>query len=280
MAKKKQKKKCFVVTPIDDDGSLIRRGTDGLIDAVIRPVLEEDFEVIVPHKIPKPGSITKQVIEHLLEDELVLVNLTGLNPNVMYELAVRHAKRLPVVTLAEDGTKLPFDIWDERTIFYRNDMRGVEELKPRLSQTVEAAMEEKEPDNPIYRVATKIVIAESTETTNLVEYIEDRMNRMERVIRDSVVSSHRGPDRHRVFMTQPPLNNFQQFLAIGDVRAMKLILDEISNYKSVISCEAQNTSKGMVFDIETDSDYIPSSDLRRIASKHGVKIRETKLGSS
>lgn len=146
------KKKCFVITPVGEDRSEIRRKADGLISAVIKPVLEKlNIEPVVPHEMNMPGSITTQLIKSILNHELVIANLTGLNPNVMYELAVRHAKRLPVVCVVEEGTELPFDIKLERVIFYEDNMFSVESLKDRLENTIIEALKDKKPDNPIYR---------------------------------------------------------------------------------------------------------------------------------
>ena len=174
-------KKCFIATPLGMDGSDIRRKAEGVIDAVLRPILKEfEYEVIAPHEIDKPGSITIQVIEHLLHDELVIANLTDLNPNVMYELAVRHATRLPVICIAERGTKLPFDIASERTIFYSDDMAGVEALKTDLGGMLKGALEEKDPDNPIYRAQESFELKKVVIENDAQKVIVDQLNAIER----------------------------------------------------------------------------------------------------
>ena len=118
------KKRCFIITPIGNDNDSIRRHIDGIIDAAIKPALEPDYEVVAAHKITETGTITKQIIKEIYHDELAIANLTGNNPNVMYELAVRYCLGKPVLTIAEKGTSLPFDVMPERTIFYINDPKG------------------------------------------------------------------------------------------------------------------------------------------------------------
>ena len=89
---------------------------------------------MVAHKISEPGSITKQVISEIYDSKLVIANLTNRNPNVMYELALRHAIGKPAIMIAEKGTLLPADIITQRTIFYQNDAKGVLELRDELKK--------------------------------------------------------------------------------------------------------------------------------------------------
>jgi len=178
----KSTKKCFFITPIGDEKSAIRRDTDGLIESVIRPVLTDlKIELFIPHNLPNPGSITNQVINHLLSDDLTIANLTTLNPNVMYELAVRHATGLPIVVIALSGTNLPFDISDERTIFYTNDFSGVNSLKTKLQPFIKNALKDKDPDNPILRVKSTNVMKEVF-ASDKNEFILDRLNSIQNLV--------------------------------------------------------------------------------------------------
>jgi nucleoside 2-deoxyribosyltransferase len=182
-----KKKTCFIVTPIGQSNTNTRRAAEGVIDAVIEPLLiEEGFTVEVAHRMANSGSITKQVIQAILTADLVIANLTELNPNVMYELAVRHAVGKPVIQICEVDTKLPFDINDERTVFYTNDMLGVVELKNSISKMLSSAMTETKPDNPIYRVTTEIKLLESLSVEGsehgLEKYLIKRLDSLERAI--------------------------------------------------------------------------------------------------
>lgn len=176
-------KKCFIITPIGSDDSPIRRATDGVIDAVIIPALKElgfqERNIKVAHRMPNPGSINRQVITSVLEDDLVVANLTGLNPNVMYELAIRHAAKKSVVQICESETQLPFDISDERTIKYVNDFAGSIDLKNRFIEIVSIALEEKEPDNPIYRIIGNNSILKDVAVNDVSKYILQRLDAFE-----------------------------------------------------------------------------------------------------
>lgn len=78
-----------------------------------------------------------------------VADLTGGNPNVYYELSVRHGAQLPVALIAEDGTKLPFDISQSRVIFFdHTDLDSAGKAREQLQAQIEASLTGT-PDNPI-----------------------------------------------------------------------------------------------------------------------------------
>lgn len=141
------KKICFVIAQIGAEGSPERARSDQVFRHIIKVVIEpRGYEPLRADHLGKPGLITSQIVEHLLEDPLVIADLTGSNPNVYYELAIRHAVRKPVVLLASQGERLPFDVAPSRTIrFDHHDLDSVANCIQELSKQVEAA--EKDPDD-------------------------------------------------------------------------------------------------------------------------------------
>ncbi len=166
-------KTCFIITPIGSSESSIFRHINGVIKNVIRPILlENEFaDIKAAHEISEPGSINTQLINRIVHDDLVIANLTGNNPNVMYELCLRHVVAKPIIHICEYGTTLPFDIKDNRTIFYRNDMLGAEELKENLREVMGVLNYKKEyKDNPIYNaIKIKRLLDIDTETSGTPE---------------------------------------------------------------------------------------------------------------
>ena len=110
-------KKCFFIAPIGQEDSEIRKRSDQIFSYVIDKAAKQlGYKAIRGDHIPQPGIINSQVIEHLIEDEVAIADLTGKNPNVYYELAIRHGVNKPVINIKDVSESLAFDIVGMRTI--------------------------------------------------------------------------------------------------------------------------------------------------------------------
>ena len=163
--KTKDKKTCFVVTPIGKPDSEIRRHIDGIINIAIEPALGDEYLVEAAHTYFNSTSITKQVYQKLYDCDLVIANLTDLNPNVMYELGIRFCFGKPTVLIAKKDTKLPFDINEQRTFFYIDDALGMLELR----ESIEKIKETINPDrieSPIHDALKEVELFKQLNTEN------------------------------------------------------------------------------------------------------------------
>lgn len=79
-------KKCFVISPIGEEGSEVRKKADQVFKYIISPVCETcEFEPIRVDKVNQVDSINQTIIDYVLNSELVIADITGHNPNAFYE---------------------------------------------------------------------------------------------------------------------------------------------------------------------------------------------------
>lgn len=122
---------CFYITPIGADDSQERKHSDLFMSSLVQPALEElGLTVVRADQIGEPGMITSQVLEYLKRSRLAIADLSYLNPNVFYEVALRHALRLPVVQVIRKADRLPFDVNQARTLVI--DTSDIYTLVPKL----------------------------------------------------------------------------------------------------------------------------------------------------
>ncbi|MGE9311635.1 hypothetical protein ACLOAU_08315 [Niabella sp. CJ426] len=154
---------CFYITPIGEENSEQRKHSDLFLEAIVEPALKQiDLEVKRADHIDKPGTITKQIIEYISKAKLVIADLSYHNPNVFYELALRHAFRLPTVQIIRKADRIPFDLNQTRTITI--DTTDIYSLVPKIetyrseiaNQVRQVLSDPDAVDNPIVTVFPKL----------------------------------------------------------------------------------------------------------------------------
>lgn len=133
-------KKCFVVTPIGNEGTEIRKRADQVFKYIISPVCEEmEFEPIRVDMVNQADSITQTILDYLNSAELVIADMSGHNPNAFYEMGYRVAIGKPMIHLKDKSEKIPFDVAGIRAFDYDlSDLDSVAAIKERLTKTIQA----------------------------------------------------------------------------------------------------------------------------------------------
>lgn len=129
-------KRCFFVSPIGSETSPERLNSDIVMEYILRPVLNPlGYEVMRADQDPAPMMV-RSILKDLLESDLVIADITGGNPNVFYEIAVRHCVGKPCITLLKKAEKAPFDVFGIKYISYDQAApdvaRTCEQLKARI----------------------------------------------------------------------------------------------------------------------------------------------------
>ena len=174
-------KKCFVVSPIGQEGSGVRKRADQVFKYIISPVCEEaGFEAIRVDKVNQADSITQTIIDYLINSELVIADITGHNPNAFYEMGYRASTGRPMIHLKEKNENIPFDIAGIRAFDYDlSDLDSVEEVKSRLIKTIGAlSFEEQSYQNEDGKIAFKESQNDISQLISILYEIQDEISQL------------------------------------------------------------------------------------------------------
>ena len=184
-------KACFVIMSIRKKGTDEHRHFLAIYEQAIKPVAEKHGYVVTrADEIQESGNITRDIIVPLARDSLVIADLTDLNPNVFYELGVRHALQGigTIMLLDTQRTEdVPFDLKPYRFIEYTGDLIGITQLREGLDRyllELETTDADKK-DNPVHdwlKVLPTNILAQVTGSAEegLRERIADLSKRVAR----------------------------------------------------------------------------------------------------
>ncbi len=135
------KKTCFVIMPIGDANldrakfELFKEIYEDIIKPAVRRSLT-DCDCIRADEIKEVGSIVRDIVSQLCDADLVIADLTDKNPNVFYELGVRHVLGKPTILISQKMEDVPFDLRPYRTIIYGISPRATKNFQNELEQTI------------------------------------------------------------------------------------------------------------------------------------------------
>src|SRR5262249_8329762 len=124
----------FVIMPFSIEFTDVWKGS------IQRAAKEHGFTPIRVDMINRSTNITDDIVDGINKCRLAIVDVTGNNPNVMFELGYTIARDKKNIIISQSADYLPFDIRNIRTIVYRNTWSGVEELRFKIGDFLRESM--------------------------------------------------------------------------------------------------------------------------------------------
>lgn len=129
----KAKPKVFVIMPFEDDFfSLFEE---------LKNEFSKEYEFINAGDLENQQNILQNIVEGINMADVVIADLTGLNPNVFYELGLAHAMDKKVIIITQNISELPFDIKSYKANEYNMIFHKIPILKKKLRELLDGAID-------------------------------------------------------------------------------------------------------------------------------------------
>lgn len=211
-----EQRMCFVVSPIGDEGSDIRRNADQLFNHIIKPVCEKcGFDAVRIDHENTPDLITQGILDSLHNYDLVIADLTGHNPNVFFEMGYRTSIGKPIIHLKRKGENIPFDVSSIRIFDYDlTDLDIVAETRDRLEKAILSFVYEDD--------MAEIDEVEGSESNKIISLLNDIVYKLD-VLSEDV----RKKDQESIKTVIEAYNGMQPANESIETQMLKIVLPEL-----------------------------------------------------
>ncbi|CAB3903697.1 MULTISPECIES: hypothetical protein [Achromobacter] len=211
-----------------------------IIQEAIESISEYEFECDMVSNANESAVIQASIVRNLNTNDIVVCDVSGRNPNVMFELGMRVAFDKPVVLIKDDQTDFSFDIGPIAHLIYRRDLRynDVQKFKTELASKVVAtykkAAEGGDESSYLSSFGPIKVAQLKTQEVSLGELMLERLDNVQQQVKKIAAAAAWAPwssehgrsnmlaDSWREFTTDPDL--YKKGDDIGITKAMRLRL--------------------------------------------------------
>jgi len=142
------KEKCGIVMPISElDGCSEQHWID-VKNILMETIEAADFEANLVSDADDIGIIQKRIIQNIYDNPIIICDVSGKNPNVMFELGLRLAFDKPTIIVKDDKTSYSFDTSPIEHLTYPRDLRfnKIIEFKKELSEKIKGTYKKAKED--------------------------------------------------------------------------------------------------------------------------------------
>ena len=134
-------KTCFVIMPISDHPDYTQGHFKRVYEYIIKPACHRaGYEAIRADDTVKANDIVSDIIKKIIDSDMAICDMSSRNPNVFYELGLRHAFNLKTTLIKDKKTSRAFDIAGLRSVEYDESLR-VDEVEKAITAIANAITE-------------------------------------------------------------------------------------------------------------------------------------------
>lgn len=222
--KKEQQRKCGLVMPISAMVEYPATHWE-YVRSIVEEALSSAFEISMVSETEEAGVIQNSIVRSLYDSDIIVCDVSGRNPNVMFELGIRLAFNKPFVIIIDNCSQVPFDVASIEYLKYPKDLNYIEinkfkkALLEKVQNTLSKSIENQ--DYSILKEFGKFDIAKlpentgkNSDTNKLLNALVEEVTSMRRSLRRQEIvlsDNRRGPAEcisviDRLFETEPILS--------------------------------------------------------------------------